>query len=100
MNKKLITTLSLGFALATAAGPSTVLAQPNNISPDSPGACNMLNAQNGEGYNGMFKSASPDGQHPDPYGAGPGQGVDLLPIMFPLVINSEEAGCTPANDTP
>ena len=75
MNKKLITTLSLGFALATAAGPSTVLAQPNSNSPDSPGACNMLHTSD-TGLNGMMND-----RH-------------VFDIMIPLVEASFAAGCT------
>jgi hypothetical protein len=99
MGKKLAT-ISLALALAAASGASTALADPNNTTPTSPGACNMLNVLNSrdqQGYYGMAKSASTDGQHPDPNGIGPGQGVDLSAIMFPVVINSEAAGCTPAN---
>jgi hypothetical protein len=75
MSKKLITTMSLGFALATAGGASTALAA-NNTTPASPGACNMLHTSD-RGLSGMMND-----KH-------------VFDIMIPLVEASFGAGCTP-----
>jgi hypothetical protein len=66
MSKKLITTISLAFALATAAGTSTALADPP---PDRAqngqgvlGVCNMLNVDGSAvGFAGMNQSAHGNG---------------------------------------
>jgi hypothetical protein len=52
MTKKLITTISVVAALAT---PATALSagDPNNATPTSPGACNMLHAS-ANGLSGMM----------------------------------------------
>jgi hypothetical protein len=73
MNKKLLTMPVLALAL-TATGFAGQAA----ATPDSPGACNMMNVSS-KGMDGMLK-ASPQG----------------LGNMMALVIASEErAGCTP-----
>lgn len=62
MSKKLITTISLAFALATAAvGASTVLADPPPDRADNgqgaSGVCNMLNVSGSAvGFEGMDNS--------------------------------------------
>jgi hypothetical protein len=76
MSKKLITTISLVLALATAAAAPTALAEPNNATPASPGACNMLHTSD-TGLNGMMND-----KH-------------VFDIMIPLVEASFGAGCTP-----
>jgi hypothetical protein len=74
MSKKLITTISLVVALATFGAASTATAEPNNATPSSPGACNMLHASDA-GLNGMMND-----KH-------------LFDIMIPLVEASLAAGC-------
>ena len=71
MSKKAITTISLVLALATAA-PTALAA--NNATPASPGACNMLHA-NDAGLAGMMN---------DPH---------VWDIMIPKIASSLEAGC-------
>jgi hypothetical protein len=73
--RKLITTISLVFALAAAAAGAA--ATPASATPTSPGACNMLHT-NLAGYLGMLKASE--------------QG---LGNMMALVIASEESGCVP-----
>jgi hypothetical protein len=75
MSKKPITTISLVFALATAAAVPTALAA-NNATPASPGACNMLHTSD-KGLDGMMND-----RH-------------VYDIMIPLVLASLDAGCTP-----
>jgi hypothetical protein len=72
MSKKLITTTALLFASATAAAAPTALADPNNATPASPGACNMVNASD-KGLSGMMN---------DRY---------VFEIMIPLVLASYDA---------
>ena len=74
MSKKLITTISLAVALPTFGVVSSATAGPNNATPASPGACNMLNA-NEAGMNGMMND-----RH-------------VFDIMIPLVEASLNAGC-------
>lgn len=80
MNKKLITTITLVVTLATLGVTSTALADPkmsdpNNATPASPGACNMLHTSD-TGLNGMMND-----RH-------------VFDIMIPLVEASFAAGCT------
>jgi hypothetical protein len=80
MSKKLITAMSLAFALATAAGTSTALADPPpnraDNSPGVSGVCNMLNVGGSAvGFAGMDNSSH-------------GNGFDIM--VFDLVIPS---GC-------
>ena len=74
MSKKLTTTISLSVALVTFAVTSPAMAGPNNATPASPGACNMLHASNA-GLSGMMN---------DPH---------VFDIMIPLVEASLGAGC-------
>ena len=74
MSKKLITTIFLVVAMATLGVASTTTASPNNATPPSPGACNMLHA-NEAGLIGMMNDTHVDD------------------IMIPLVIASLNAGC-------
>jgi hypothetical protein len=81
MRKKLFTTISLVVALATLGVTSTAMADPkmadpNNATPASPGACNMLHTSD-TGLNGMMND-----RH-------------VFDIMIPLVEASFGAGCTP-----
>jgi hypothetical protein len=81
MSKKLITTISLVVAVATLAFTSTAMAEPklsdpNNATPASPGACNMLHTS-AAGLSGMMND-----RH-------------VWDIMIPLVEASLGAGCTP-----
>jgi hypothetical protein len=76
MSKKLFTTISLVVALATLGSTSTAMADPNNATPKSPGACNMLHTSD-TGLNGMMND-----RH-------------VFDIMIPLVEASFGAGCTP-----
>jgi hypothetical protein len=76
MNKKLITTISVVVAMATLGVTSTANADPNNATPASPGACNMLHTSD-TGLNGMMND-----RH-------------VFDIMIPLVYASFGAGCTP-----
>jgi hypothetical protein len=81
MSKNLFTTISLVVALATLSVTSTAmadpkLADPNNATPASPGACNMLHTSD-TGLNGMMND-----RH-------------VFDIMIPLVEASFGAGCTP-----
>jgi hypothetical protein len=76
MSKKLITTISLVFAMATAAGASTALADPPpnraDNSPGVSGVCHMLNVGGSAvGFAGMDNSAH-------------GRGFDIM--VFDLVI--------------
>ena len=74
MSKRLIATTSLILALSTSGvGASTAIAA-NNATPASPGACNMLHA-NEHGMTGMMND-----RH-------------VYDIMIPLVLASLEAGC-------
>jgi hypothetical protein len=79
MSKKLIATISLVVALATLGVTSTAMADskmadPNNATPASPGACNMLHTSD-TGLNGMMND-----RH-------------VFDIMIPLVEASFGAGC-------
>lgn len=74
MSKKLITTISVAVAFATLGFASTALAGPNNATPASPGACNMLHASD-HGLAGMMND-----RH-------------VYDIMIPLVEASLNAGC-------
>ena len=74
MSKKLITTISLVVALPTLGTASTATAEPNNATPLSPGACNMLHASDA-GLNGMMND-----KH-------------VFDIMIPLVEASLGTGC-------
>lgn len=76
MSKKLFTTISLVVALATLGVTPTAMAGPNNATPASPGACNMLHTSD-TGLNGMMND-----RH-------------VFDIMIPLVEASFAAGCTP-----
>ena len=81
MSKKLFTTISLVVALATLSVASTAMAdakmaEPNNATPASLGACNMLHTSD-TGLNGMMND-----RH-------------VFDIMIPLVEASFGAGCTP-----
>jgi hypothetical protein len=81
MRKKLFTTISLVGALATLGVTSTAIAgskiaDPNNATPASPGACNMLHTSD-TGLNGMMND------------------THVFDIMIPLVEASVAAGCTP-----
>jgi hypothetical protein len=81
MSKRLFTTISLVVALATLGLTSTAMADeklsdPNNATPKSPGACNMLHTSDA-GLNGMMND-----RH-------------VFDIMIPLVEASFGAGCTP-----
>jgi hypothetical protein len=75
MSKRLITTISLITALSASGVASSALAA-NNATPASPGACNMLHA-NEQGLTGMMND-----RH-------------VFDIMIPLVLASLDAGCTP-----
>ncbi len=74
MSKKLTTTISLVVALATLGATSSATAEPNNATPSSPGACNMLHASDA-GLNGMMND-----KH-------------VFDIMIPLVEASLGTGC-------
>ena len=74
MSKRLITTISLVVALATFGTASTATAEPNNATPTSPGACNMLHT-NEQGLIGMMND-----KH-------------VYDIMIPLIEASLGAGC-------
>jgi hypothetical protein len=76
MSKKLFTTISLVVALAMLGATSTATAEPNNATPASPGACNMLHTSD-RGLSGMMND-----RH-------------VYDIMIPLVEASFGAGCTP-----
>jgi hypothetical protein len=76
MSKKLFTTISLVVALATLGLTPAAMADPNNATPASPGACNMLHTSD-TGLNGMMND-----RH-------------VFDIMIPLVEASFAAGCTP-----
>ena len=76
MSKKPFTTISLVVALATLAVTPSAMAGPNNATPASPGACNMLHTSD-TGLNGMMND-----RH-------------VFDIMIPLVEASFAAGCTP-----
>jgi len=76
MSKRLLTPFSLFVVLATLGLTSTATAGPNNATPASQGACNMLHASD-EGMNGMMND-----RH-------------VYDIMLPLVGASLAAGCTP-----
>jgi hypothetical protein len=76
MSKRPFTTISLVVALATLGVTSTAMAAPNNATPASPGACNMLHTSD-TGLNGMMND-----RH-------------VFDIMIPLVEASFAAGCTP-----
>jgi hypothetical protein len=76
MSKRLLAAISLIVVLATLGVTSTATADPNNATPASPGACNMLHAS-GAGMNGMMND-----RHVDD-------------IMMPLVEASLAAGCQP-----
>ena len=76
MSKKPFTTISLVVALATLAVTPAAMAGPNNATPASPGACNMLHTSD-TGLNGMMND-----RH-------------VFDIMIPLVEASFAAGCTP-----
>jgi hypothetical protein len=73
VGKKLITIAFLAFALATP-GVASAVGDANNNTPSSPGACNMFNAK------------SMDGMFNDPH---------FGDVMYPLVLASFAAGCTP-----
>jgi hypothetical protein len=80
VSKKLITTISLVFALAAAGGASTALADPPpnraDNTPGVSGVCNMLNVGGSTvGFEGMDNSSH-------------GRGFDIM--VFDLVI---PAGC-------
>jgi hypothetical protein len=75
MSKKLIATTTLVFALATGASPMA-LGAPNNATPASPGACNMLHTS-ARGLEGMMND-----RH-------------VFDIMIPLVEASLHTGCSP-----
>ena len=76
MSNKVIATVSAAFALATATGPTAFPGNPppDSIPPQSPGACNMLHA-NDQGFAGMFN---------DPH---------VFDIMIPFILASIDAGC-------
>lgn len=74
MSKKLFTTILLVVALATLGAASTASAGPNNATPASPGACNMLHSS-ANGLAGMMND-----RH-------------VYDIMIPLVEASLNAGC-------
>jgi hypothetical protein len=81
MSKRLFTTIWLAVVLAPVGVTSTAmagpqLADPNNATPTSPGACNMLHTSD-IGLNGMMND-----RH-------------VFDIMIPLVEASFGAGCTP-----
>jgi len=76
MTAKSIATILLLFALATAAVASMAVAAPNNATPASPGACDMLHT-NDHGLVGMMND-----RH-------------VFDVMIPLVEASLAAGCTP-----
>lgn len=76
MSKKPFTTISLVVALATLGVTPAAMADPNNATPASPGACNMLHTSD-TGLNGMMND-----RH-------------VFDIMIPLVEASFAAGCTP-----
>jgi hypothetical protein len=76
MSKKLFTTISLVVALAALGVTPTAIAGPNNATPASPGACNMLHASD-KGLDVMMND-----RH-------------VYDIMIPLVEASFGAGCTP-----
>jgi len=62
MIKKQIAAISVVFVLATTAAAPTALAEPNNVSPDRPGACNMFQVGNSTvGFAGMDNSAHGQG---------------------------------------
>jgi hypothetical protein len=75
MSKKLVTTISLTFALSASGFASTAIAA-NNATPISPGACNMLHTSE-QGLIGMMND-----RH-------------VYDIMIPLVLASLDGGCTP-----
>jgi hypothetical protein len=76
MSKKLITTIALVVALATATGAAAFPASPQApvFPPASPGACNMLHTSE-QGLDGMMNDAQ------------------VFDIMIPFVVASLEAGC-------
>ena len=74
MRKKPITIVALALMVAGAGAFS---ASPAAATPNSPGACNMLNVS-AKGMDGMFKASE--------------QG---LGNMIALVVASEESGCSP-----
>jgi hypothetical protein len=76
MRNKLVTTISLAVALATATSAAAFPGNPppDRIPPASPGACNMLHA-NEQGFDGMFND-----RH-------------VFDIMIPFIIASLDAGC-------
>jgi hypothetical protein len=76
MSKKPFTTISLVVAVATLGVTPAAMADPNNATPASPGACNMLHTSD-TGLNGMMND-----RH-------------VFDIMIPLVEASFAAGCTP-----
>jgi hypothetical protein len=79
MSKQVITTALVFFGLATP-GVASAVGDANNKTPASPGACNMVNA-NDNGMAGMMND-----RH-------------VWDIMIPLVEKSfVDAGCTPVND--
>ena len=73
MSKKLITTMALSATLAMLSGASTAMGDPLS-GPPSPGACNMLHA-NDAGLVGMMN---------DPH---------VFDIMIPKIVASLETGC-------
>ena len=79
MSKTLITIALTALALGTP-GVASAVGDANNNTPASPGACNMVNA-NDHGMRGMMN---------DPH---------VWDIMNPLVVSSEVAAqCAPVND--
>jgi hypothetical protein len=79
MSKKLITTALVLFALATP-GVASAVGDASNKTPASPGACNMLNA-NDNGMSGMMNDAH------------------VFDIMIPLVERSlVDAQCAVRNE--
>jgi hypothetical protein len=76
MRNNLVTTISLAVALATATGATAFPGNPppDRIPPASPGACNMLHA-NEQGFEGMFND-----RH-------------VFDIMIPFIVASLDAGC-------
>jgi hypothetical protein len=73
MSKKLITTIALSATLSMLGGASTAMGDPLS-GPPSPGACNMLHA-NDAGLAGMMN------------------GPQVFVIMIPQIVASLEAGC-------
>jgi hypothetical protein len=63
MTKRLVTTIALASALATAASASTALAVPPSDTPNNrPGVCNMLHVGGSAvGFAGMNNSAHGNG---------------------------------------